>query len=144
MIRVAALATALALGLAACGSDASDDTSADTNTAATELTLTLDPDGSAGEDAIQATVSCPGDAAAVCDAVAALPAQPTDPVPPETACTEIFGGPDTLKIEGTLRGERVSAHLTRVNGCEIDRFDRFTDLLAALFPDYRPGASLQP
>jgi hypothetical protein len=38
----------------------------------------------------------------------------------------------------------VDATLTRANGCEIERFDRFAELLAQLFPDYEPGASLGP
>ena len=59
---------------------------------------------------------------------------------PDTACTEIFGGPDTLSLEGTIEGEDVDVDLTRANGCEIERFDAAVPLLQALFPDYEPGA----
>ena len=62
----------------------------------------------------------------------------------QTPCTEIFGGPDIATIQGTLRGEPVEAELTRANGCEIERFDRFTPMLRELFPGYRPGSALAP
>ena len=57
-------------------------------------------------------------------------------MPAETACTEIFGGPETRDDPGDLAGEPVEAEFSRANGCEIERFDRFVALLQALFPDY--------
>jgi hypothetical protein len=143
LIRVAALAATLAFVLGGCGSGSAT-TSAPADPAAAELMLTLDADGSGPGAAVEATVSCPDSSAAACRAVAALPPDPTAPVPADTACTEIYGGPDTLKVDGTLGGKPVSGEFTRANGCEIDRFDRFDGLLSALFPDYRPGASLSP
>jgi hypothetical protein len=137
-LRLVALAAAALL--TGCGSDGQVADQAP----ATDLTVTLDADGNGGDDALVETVTCPGGEAAVCEAVAALPNDPTAPVPPQTACTEIYGGPDTLAIEGTLRGQAVDAEFTRANGCEIDRFDRFAALLTALVPDYKPGASLSP
>ncbi len=139
LIRLAAVAAtaAIALAIAACG----DDEDAGSPAAATELEVTLDPDGEGGRDALEGAIGCPGDAPA-CDAVAALPADPAAPVPPGTACTEIYGGPDTLSIRGTIDGEPVDATFTRANGCEIERFDRFAELLKELFPDYQPGAAI--
>ena len=59
-----------------------------------------------------------------------------------TACTEIYGGPDTLSISrARSTSELVDATFTRDNGCEIERFDRFAELLKALFPDYKPGGA---
>jgi len=49
--------------------------------------------------------------------------------PPTTACTEIFGGPERARVRGTLRGEPVSAEFSRVNGCEINRWDAVAPLL---------------
>jgi hypothetical protein len=97
-LRLVALAAAALLS--GC---ASDDQAADPGPAS-EITVTLDADGRGGDDPQVAPVTCPGGEASVCDAVAALPNDPTAPVPPRTACTEIFGGPDTLAITGTLRG----------------------------------------
>jgi hypothetical protein len=137
-LKLVVLAAAAAL-LAGCGDD---DQPADEG-ALTEVTVTLDADGEGGSEPLVEKVSCPGGEAAVCAAVLDLPAAPVAPVPPQTACTEIFGGPDTFGIEGTLRGEQVDAEFTRANGCEIDRFDRFVPMLTELFPDYEPGGSLR-
>ena len=131
---------AIALAIAACG----DETEGSGDGASTELTLTLDVDGSGGEPPRRASLSCPGGGGPACDAVAALPADPAAPVPAQTACTEIYGGPETVALEGTLDGEPVDATLTRANGCEVERFDRFAKVLEQLFPDYEPGGSLQP
>jgi len=95
-----------------------------------------------------ATVECAGSGAApegrACELVESLSPADLDPVPPDMACTQIYGGPDTLEITGTLEGEPVDAVLTRENGCEIARFDAWAPLLRELFPGYRPGASLSP
>ena len=47
-----------------------------------------------------------------------------------------------MVLAGTIDGEPVDARLTRANGCEIERFDRFAKLLMQLFPDYEPGGAL--
>jgi len=142
LLRVALLVVALGLGAAACG----DDDAADSEPLdETELTITLDPDGPGGEaEPQEAKLVCPGANAPrdACEEVGALPASAAAPVPPQTACTEIFGGPDVVRITGTLNGDEVDTELTRANGCEIERFERFVPLLEALFPDYEPGAAL--
>jgi hypothetical protein len=51
------------------------------------------------------------------------------PVPTDRMCTEIFGGPQTARITGTWRGERVDAKLSRGNGCEIARWQALIGLL---------------
>jgi hypothetical protein len=141
---VAALAATVAVGLAGCGAadDSTTTQAAPTATGQTEIVVTLDPDGKGGKPPLAEIVACPGRDADACDAIDALPADPAAPVPSATACTEIYGGPDTLAIQGTLHGEPIDARFTRSDGCEIDRFDRFVPLLKALFPDYEPGAAL--
>jgi hypothetical protein len=67
-----------------------------------------------------------------------------EPIDPKTPCTEIYGGPDQVDVEGTIGGEAVDTTLTRANGCEIERFDRLVPVLKDQFPDYKPGASLAP
>jgi len=106
----------------------------------TELTVTLDPDGPRGEKPASESASC--EAGSDGSPCASLTADVVDPVSPGTACTEIYGGPDEVTLEGTIGGEPVDATFTRANGCEIDRFDRITPLLKELFPDYEPGASI--
>jgi len=51
------------------------------------------------------------------------------PVPPDRSCTEQYGGPDTARVNGTWRGQSVSAILSRTNGCEIARWDQLAGLL---------------
>jgi hypothetical protein len=78
----------------------------------------------------------------VCLAVAEMDVAALEPVSPDTACTELFGGPDTLSLEGTIEGNDVEVDLTRANGCEIERFDAAVPLLESLFPDYEPGGTI--
>lgn len=131
---------AVCLALAAGGCGADDDT--EPSATGTELTATLDADGPGGEPERAEAVSCePG---ARCTETEGIAVQDFTPTPPDAICTEIFGGPDTATIEGILRGEPVDTAVSRANGCEIDRFDRFTPMLRLLFPGYRPGASLRP
>ena len=129
-------AAAVCVLIAGCG----DDDSSYSPIEETELTITL-YDGGSGEPGERAEVSCPGANApqAACRAIEELPEDPAAPVPAGTPCTEIYGGPDVVTIEGTLQTEAIDARLTRENGCEIERFERFGPLLAALFPDYEPG-----
>ena len=51
-------------------------------------------------------------------------------MPPETACTEIYGGPAVARVRGELLGERVDARFELTNGCEIKRWDRNRALLS--------------
>lgn len=141
MSQVAAIAATLTVALAGCGSDpAGDHGTADGRS--TKLELTLDPDGSGGEPARSETISCEVDSGCA-DGVDQLTA--TDFAPPaDVACTQVYGGPDTLTVVGTLRGEQVSGAFGRSDGCEIARFDRFATVLKALFPGYVPGAALEP
>jgi hypothetical protein len=45
-------------------------------------------------------------------------------VPADVACTEIYGGPATARVRGTLQGKPVDARFSRTNGCEIARWER--------------------
>lgn len=46
------------------------------------------------------------------------------PVPPNTACTEIYGGPSVVIVSGVIDGRSVWAKLRRDNGCQIARWER--------------------
>lgn len=46
------------------------------------------------------------------------------PVPRDTACAQVYGGPMVTLVTGTVDGRRVWVRLRRDNGCEIDRWDR--------------------
>ena len=136
--RLAVLALA-AGSIAGCGEEGgAPATTSDEPPAsgATALVVTLDADGQGGEPAQTKEFDCVDDDCFV-------EVSDFDPVPPGSACTEIYGGPDVVTIEGELDGERVTARLVRTNGCEIERFDRFVPLLKELFPDYEPGGALR-
>jgi hypothetical protein len=51
------------------------------------------------------------------------------PTPPDTACTEIYGGPQKARVVGLGAGKRVRATLTRSDGCEIARWSRLAPWL---------------
>lgn len=51
--------------------------------------------------------------------------------PADQMCTEVYGGPQEATITGTIDGVAVDATVSRVNGCEIDTWDR---LLAGILP----------
>jgi hypothetical protein len=52
-----------------------------------------------------------------------------EPLAADVICTEIYGGPETARVEGLWAGERVVVTLSRTNGCEIDRWDRWQPVL---------------
>ena len=51
-------------------------------------------------------------------------AHPFAPVPPDIACTDIYGGPQEALVTGTFHDVRIRARFNRRNGCEIARWDR--------------------
>ena len=62
-----------------------------------------------------------------CDRVVAL--LPRLSPEPDEACTEIYGGPERLVVEGTLDGDAVSKEVTRADGCQIARYDLLAEAL---------------
>ena len=50
---------------------------------------------------------------------------------PGEVCTQIYGGPENITVTGLVEGDPVTAVVTRVNGCEIARYDLLTKALAA-------------
>jgi hypothetical protein len=53
------------------------------------------------------------------------------PVSPTMACTEIYGGPQVAIVSGRVEGRRVWARLSRIDGCQIARWERVPSLLPA-------------
>ncbi|MGW1714202.1 SSI family serine proteinase inhibitor [Streptomyces sp. NPDC002156] len=58
---------------------------------------------------------------------------PFAPVPPDSICTMMYGGPATAHVTGTWAGRPVDATFDRSNGCQTARWDRLVPLL----PDLR-------
>lgn len=81
-------------------------------------TLTCDPVGGTHPDPEAACQALAG------QGESALPAVAKDKV-----CTQQYGGPQTAVITGTWGGQPVDSKLSRINGCEIARWDALAGLL---------------
>jgi len=121
--------------LAGCGGGGNT-----TRDAATSLTITVWPQGE-GKDSSQVFhVSCDpltgdlADPAAACAQLAEAGTVALAPVPLDAMCTQIYGGPAEARIVGTLDGVDVDARLSRVNGCEVARWEALSALLPSLAP----------
>jgi hypothetical protein len=64
-----------------------------------------------------------------CARLASAGAKLFTPLPKDAVCTEIYGGPQTARVVGTVNGRRVHATFTRTNGCEISRWQRISPWL---------------
>jgi hypothetical protein len=117
--------------LAGCGGD-DDEPAATAPAPAAELTVTVYPEGRDGpmrRSRIECQTLGPDAAEPVCGRLAGLTAARLAPVPAETACAQLYGGPAVATVIGTLHGERVDARFDRTDGCEIRRWDRNRALL---------------
>jgi len=117
------------LALAGCGAEQQGSGSGGP---VTELTVRVDPDGKGPDAARQASVRC-GDApeGRACAAAADLRPRDLAPVRGDVACAELFGGPQTATVSGTLNRRAVDARFSRTNACEIARWKKVAPLLEA-------------
>jgi hypothetical protein len=118
-LPIAAPLCALALAAAGCGGGDDEGGASD---GGTDLLVTVHPQGPAGP-ARERQVSC--DEGGGCGVKAADLA----PVPSDTACAEIYGGPATATVTGRLNGDQVSARFNLTDACEIARWKRASVLL---------------
>jgi len=51
------------------------------------------------------------------------------PIPLDSVCTEIYGGPQKARVVGTLAGKKIWAAFARTNGCAIGRWNRVSPWL---------------
>ena len=99
-----------------------------------DLTITVDATGSGATQTWTLTCDPPGGthvdpawAWAALEAAGGVAA--FDPVPRDAMCTEIYGGPATAQVTGTVDGQPVNADFSRTNGCEISRWDALGAML---------------
>lgn len=128
-MRRVALTCCIAALVAGCGSDDESEQPASPPPLA-DLRVAVDPDGKGSNAARTETVRCDAAAdSALCEEVAALRVADLEPEGGAVACSQQYGGPQTATIAGTLRGERVDLKFSRVNGCEIARWEAASALL---------------
>jgi Subtilisin inhibitor-like len=125
--RLALIGACLAL-ISGCGlPGGADDSGSGTSTtasAATDLAVTVWPQGQGRSrkwtltcDPVGGTLPRP---AAAC---AQLTREALRPLPRDTICTQIYGGPQRARVTGRVDGRAVDARFSRSNGCEIHRWD---------------------
>ena len=116
----------LCLLLAGCGAD----DPAGAPGPATSLLVTVDDDGRGPDAPKELRVRCDqGRVDDACEDVANMPPGAWEPVRPRQVCTDIFGGPETARVMGTLAGAHLTARFSRQNGCEIARWQLAAPLL---------------
>ena len=112
------------------GADGGGGAAGEPGTGVLQITYIPEP----GRTPRTATLTCPADTSdgrAACEQIEGLSAA-FDPVPDDVACTEIYGGPEQILIRGQWAGESVETTLTRINGCEIDRYASLAPVLLPL------------
>ena len=55
-------------------------------------------------------------------------------------CTQVYGGPWRIALEGRLEGRPVDLTVARRDGCEIPRYDRLAAVLGRAAPPERVSA----
>jgi len=124
-MRLAVL-TLAALAATGCMNRSSSD-SADAATPTADLQISLSIRGSEAPSKLW-TLRCPPggtlpDAATACRKLGQI-ADPFAPVPKDTACTQIYGGPEIADVSGTFNGKHVETQFSRGNGCELERWKK--------------------
>jgi hypothetical protein len=95
-----------------------------------ELVVMVWPEGPDGE-VERKRIECErlGEGSEICRGLAGLQPEQFEPVPGDVACPEIYGGPATARVRGELRGTPVDARFNRIDGCQMERWDRNRALL---------------
>ena len=110
-----------------CGAfDGADDSASGTSTttSGTDLAITVWPQGRGRSR--QWTLRCDPVGGSLPDAATAcaqLTADALRPLPRDTICTQIYGGPQRARVRGRVDGRAVASGFSRSNGCEIHRWD---------------------
>jgi Subtilisin inhibitor-like len=109
-------------------------------TGSTRLTVALDETGEGRARTFDLTCEPPGgnhpNPAAACEALRAAGGAGAFQSPrKDVACTEVYGGPETATVTGTVDGATVTMTFSRTDGCQISRWRQLAPLLGT------PGAA---
>lgn len=119
-----------ALLLAGCSGGADEVTTSSPSATRLQIEVVAEP----GASPATWTLTCEPaggdhpDPEAACADLARTP-EPLAPVPADAVCTELYGGPQTAVVRGTLDGRDVSVELSRTDGCRTEQWDRLGALL---------------
>ena len=125
-MRIVAGCLLAAIALVACSTGSAGPAQA------TSLTITYWPDSGNASEKTRWTLRCAPAGGTLprpvraCKRLAAGGMALFAPVSPRVACTEIYGGPQTARVVGTLHGKRIFASFSRVNGCQISRWQNLS------------------
>jgi hypothetical protein len=132
-VRSRNLVAVFAVLLISCG-DSGDALAPEAGDLVANLRVSVRPEGPGGPERVR-RIECAvlGEDAIDprCRVLGGLEPRDLEPVPPRTACAQIYGGPATARATGELRGVRVSAEFNLTDACEIDRWRRNAPLLGA-------------
>jgi hypothetical protein len=132
-----AIAVAVAvLIITGCGDDEPNDRAANGDRASVELDIVAADRG----NKVEASLRCDGtraiargfrggDARRLCSTAIDLAPFLSRAPDPQRVCTQIYGGPQTARVTGTIRGRHVDRSFSRTDGCEISDWDRAKALL---------------
>lgn len=128
------------MALLACGDEKRASTSPGAPAQGEAIELTIRYDDGARRSASGRLICRPGEQRATGDLTARLPAARLcsdaralasllTRRPGRRTCTQVYGGPQTVHVSGTIDGSRVQRRFARTNGCEIKDFARLAPLL---------------
>jgi hypothetical protein len=133
------IALAASLVLASCGEDDKSTPRAPADRGAIELTIRA---GDGARRASTGTLTCRSGeqratgallkrapASRLCSDARKLAPLLTTQAPAGRKCTQIYGGPQTAQITGTIDGRRVDRTFKRTNGCAIEEYARVAKIL---------------
>jgi subtilisin inhibitor-like len=129
-MRIAIVIGAL-VAVVGCGAGSAAQSASAT---ATNLGITVWPDGRAEGNAMMYTLRCDPAAGTLpkagiaCSKLGSLP-RPFGAVPRDAICTEQYGGPQQALVTGKHRGHSLWAMFSATNGCQISRAKRIAFLL---------------
>lgn len=129
------LAFALVAGVGAAGATAEARSDAGAGAAATSLTVTFWTDEQKPAQPTRWSLRCGPTGGslptrrAACRKLEGLTRAAFAPVPQNAICTQIWGGPQKAVVKGRLDGKPLWASFRRRNGCEIERWERFSPWL---------------
>lgn len=59
----------------------------------------------------------------------------------DQVCTQIYGGPETARLRGTVLGDQLDLRLSRENGCRIAEWQTVFGLLGKPYAGGEPGTT---